>query len=370
MSDAESSLQRSRAASGGSVEPSNPAVLIRDRLRRPENATETRYELRDPVAEVTYRSKAFDEIVARAETIGSSRFIAIDGSEGRTVFGKSDGEWRPQVARPVEAPQRQPTAPSLGPVPLTKVVGLTGPAAQPATSPIPEVLKNDARDERAIAVARIEAALLERYLIKRAPVLAGDVTIGRTEYRFRGDASRVAFTESTFKLATDTNSPSIARSMVDVAEARDWRGVRVSGHEDFKRMVWLEASVRGVKAIGYEPTPADLKILQREQESRRRNRIEPMPGAVATAERGSSGRGGGGRKTVLAAIEAVLLAQRVPEARREAVLSAAAEKLAERLREGRVPKVRVYDPAAPSRRVAPAPIRSAEQARERASPAR
>ena len=45
----------------------------------------------------------------------------------------------------------------------------------------------DAQAERAALVARLEAALMERYVIKRAPVTVGDVTIGRTEYRFRGD---------------------------------------------------------------------------------------------------------------------------------------------------------------------------------------
>ena len=60
---------------------------------------------------------------------------------------------------------------------------------------------------------------IERYVIKRAMVSIGDKPVGQTEYRFRGDTTRVAFTESTFRLATDTNSPSVARSMVDVAEA-------------------------------------------------------------------------------------------------------------------------------------------------------
>ena len=68
-------------------------------------------------------------------------------------------------------------------------------------------------------------------------------------------------------MATDTNSSSVARSMVDVAETRNWRALRVSGNEDFKRMVWLEASVRGVKTLGYEPLSADLEVLKREREA-------------------------------------------------------------------------------------------------------
>jgi hypothetical protein len=137
---------------------------------------------------------------------------------------------------------------------------------------------------------------MDRYIIKRAPVTMGDVTIGRTEYRFRGDTSRVAFTESTFRLATDTNSPSVARSMVDVAEARNWKALRVSGNEDFKRMVWLEASVRGVKTLGYEPNPGDLEVLKREREARLVNRIEPARDASGGSCSSASREGIGPRR--------------------------------------------------------------------------
>ena len=237
--------------------------------------------------------------------------------------------------------------------------------------------KIDAQAERAAQVARLEAALVDRYVIKRAPVTVGDVTIGRTEYRFRGDTSRVAFTESTFRLATDTNSPSVARSMVDVAEARNWRALRVSGNEDFRRMVWLEASVRGVKTLGYEPNPADLEVLKKEREARLVNRIEPerfakgdASTAAATPAEKASARGGGGRKAVLAAIEAVLVAKRVPEKQREAVMAAATEKLAQRLREGQSLKVKVYDKASPSQRPVVVPNPEVQRNRERAAPVR
>jgi len=53
---------------------------------------------------------------------------------------------------------------------------------------------------------------------------------------------------------------------------------------------------------------------------------------------------------VLDAIEALLVANRVPETRREAVMVAAAEKLAQRIRDGPNPKVRIYDKNAPSQR--------------------
>ena len=369
---------QSLPGAGGTVEPANRAQVAKGRVRAQADPAAERYELPDALADVTYRSNNRAEIIAKAEQIGSTRFVAIDAEGRRTPVHKVGETW-----------QRQPTLPQRSPAPdqviddepgrvrnSAKVVPLN--AAQPdrSTEPVSvekAAAKVDAEAERAVLTARLEAALMERYVIKRAPVTVGDLTIGRTEYRFRGDTTRVAFTESTFRLATDTNSPSVARSMVDVAQARGWSALRVSGNEEFKRLVWLEATVRGVKALGYEPSPVDLDIARREREARAVNRIEPERGEAAAASSAAaekaSGRGGG-RKVVLAAIEAILVAKRVPEARREAVLAAAAEKLAQRISRGEQVKVKVYDKAAPSRRPIVVPSPEQQRSRERAAPAR
>ena len=366
---------RPTSAQGGMVEPANRATIAKERFQTPTDVPAERYELRDPFAEVTYRANTFPEMAAKADQLGSNRFVALDAEGRRTTLQKVDGEWQrgPKLAaapeRPIDAtPARDDVPQATNVVPLPKAQ----PQADAADAKV--IASIDAKAERAALVARLEAALVDRYLIKRAPVTVGDVTIGRTEYRFRGDATRVAFTESTFRLATDTNSPSVARSMVDVAEARNWRALRVSGNEDFKRMVWLEASARGVKTIGYEPNPADLEVLKREREARLVNRIEPArrdgPATAATPAEKASARGGGGRKAVLAAIEAVLVAKGVPEKQREAVIAAATEKLAQRMREGQSIKVKVYDKAAPSQRPVVMPTPEAQRTRERAAPVR
>jgi len=376
--DADNSPSRQPAPpSGGIVEPANRASVAKDRFQTPRDQAGERYELRDPFAEVTYRASTFPEMAAKADQMGSTRFVAVAEDGKRTPVQKVDGEWQRGPQRPAVAERPIDPAPVRDDAPeATNVVPMPGSAKGPTRQgPVHAegVAKIDAQADRAAQVARLEAALTDRYVIKRAPVTVGDVTIGRTEYRFRGDASRVAFTESTFRLATDTNSPSVARSMVDVAEARNWKALRVSGNEDFKRMVWLEASVRGVKTQGYEPNSADLELLKREREARLVNRIEPAQNArgsaaAAPVEKGSA-RGGDGRKAVLAAIEAVLIAKKVPEKQRAAVMAAATEKLAQRIRDGQVPRVKVYDKAAPSQRPVVVPTPELQRSRERSAPA-
>jgi hypothetical protein len=350
-------------APGGTVEPTNRAAVAKRVFQTPLEPIAERYELHDPFAEVTYRLKSIPEIVAKADQLGSTRFQAIDPNGKRSQIDKVDGTWQRPDGRPLLA-AREPDNRSLQ---------LTGAPAEKPKVPIESVVaRADAEAERAAHVARLEASLSERYVIKRAAVKVGEVMLGQTEYRYRGDASRVAFTESTFKLATDNNNPSVARSMVDVAEARNWQALRVSGNEDFKRMVWLEGSVRGVKTVGYEPQLRDMQLLQREREARRLNRIEPLPERTDSPGDGkASARGGGGRKAVLAALEAVLLAKRVPAQQRQAVMTAAADNLAKRLREGQVHKVKVFDKAAaPQRPPAVVPAHEIQRPRERTAPVR
>ncbi len=376
---------------GGTVEPANRATVAKEQFQTPIEPATPRYELRDPFAEVTYRSKSFPEIVAKANQLGSSRFVEVDEQGQRTVVQKSNGRWerapapiqpnqvaptpseRSASARDDRGGEESPAMPRRSPGP-TRTAAAAEPVPSPALAALPAL---DAKAERAALVDRLEAALAERYVIKRAPITVGDVKIGRTEYRYRGDTTRIAFTESTFRLATDTNNPSVARSMVDVAQARNWKALRVAGNEEFKRLVWLEANTRGVKTLGYEPTPTDLELLKREREARLVNRIEPertiasdTAGPATAPKAKASERGAGGRKTVLAAIEAVLVAKGVPERQREAVMVAAAEKLEQRIRAGQAPRVKIYDPAAPSQRPVVTPTLDKQRTRDRAAPTR
>jgi hypothetical protein len=349
---------------GGTVEPGDRAAVAKATFQTPDPAEGPRFELRDATTDLIYHAKNFDHMVVKADRVGALRFTAIDEQGQRSFVHKADGAWqRPSwvesaLARDADAPSVSEKEAGKG---SAKVVPL-----MPAASPEAVVARIDAEAERGALVARLEAALNERYVIKRAMVSLGDKPVGQTEYRFRGDTSRVAFTESTFRLATETNSPSVARSMVDVAQARDWKALRVTGHEEFRRMVWFEASLRGVKTIGYEPMPSDMAWLRSEREARQVNRIEPTAQAEAPAASGkASARGSGSRKTVLAAIEAVLVAQRVPEKRREAIMAAAADNLAKRLAAGEVHKVKVYDKAAPQQQPVVRPAPEQQRARER-----
>ena len=110
-----------------------------------------------------------------------------------------------------------------------------------------------------------------------------------------------------------------------------------------------------------------------EREARQANRIErvaePRGSASGAATTNQSARGGGGRKAVLAALEAVLIDRKVPAKQHEAVMAAAVDNLAKRLAAGQTHKVKVYDQAAPSQRTATVRQPEQQRARDRATPA-
>jgi hypothetical protein len=100
------------------------------------------------------------------------------------------------------------------------------------------------------------------------------------EYRFRADPNKVAFRDEGKRLTTVLDNPSVARSIVDAAEAKGWSSVRINGTDAFRRVVWVEAATRGIKTLGYEPTRQDQETVAAER-ARLANRALSGPARVA-----------------------------------------------------------------------------------------
>ena len=88
--DADNSPARHPAQTqGGTVEPANRAPVAIARFQTPNDMAGERYELRDPFAEVTYRANNLPEMVAKADQLGSTRFVAV--AEDGTVLVSEPG---------------------------------------------------------------------------------------------------------------------------------------------------------------------------------------------------------------------------------------------------------------------------------------
>ena len=125
-------VRQTAPAQGGTVEPANRAPLAIAKFQTPEQEPGERYELRDPFAEVTYRANTFPEMAAKADQLGSTRFVAVSEDGKRTPVQKVDGEWQRGEQRP--APPERP----LDPMPSRDEVPEAASTA-PVTCPPPAV---------------------------------------------------------------------------------------------------------------------------------------------------------------------------------------------------------------------------------------
>jgi hypothetical protein len=100
-------------------------------------------------------------------------------------------------------------------------------------------------------------------------------------YFLKDEPHRLAFEDRGVRIATEHNRPDIAESMVEIAAAKGWRRIRVSGHGDFRREAWLQASLRGIAVTGYDPRPVDQARLDELRQPLMTNRIEPIPETYA-----------------------------------------------------------------------------------------
>lgn len=104
----------------------------------------------------------------------------------------------------------------------------------------------------------LEAGLRERFLVKG------------NEYRFRGNEKRVAFEDHGRKLTSSLELPSVIRALVDLAEAKGWQSLRIgeASSTEFRKAIWVEATMRGIRALGHEPTAEDHARLDTALRSR------------------------------------------------------------------------------------------------------
>jgi putative DNA primase/helicase len=83
-----------------------------------------------------------------------------------------------------------------------------------------------------------------------------------------------AFEDKGNKLETKSNSERVAADLVKIAHARGWNDIKVKGSEEFRRQVWLEASLQGMQVKGYKPSDADKALLEKRERESPSNAIE------------------------------------------------------------------------------------------------
>lgn len=98
--------------------------------------------------------------------------------------------------------------------------------------------------------------------------------VAGAKFYFKDQPGKLAMKDKGERMVSASNDDRVAKAMATMAEAKGWKTIKVSGHPDFQREVWMEASLRGIEARGYKPTEQDLKLLEDKRERAMRNTVE------------------------------------------------------------------------------------------------
>jgi hypothetical protein len=101
--------------------------------------------------------------------------------------------------------------------------------------------------------------------------------VSGAKYHFKDQPTKVAFKDQGNRMVSGSNDDRVAQAMATMAEAKGWKTIKVSGHPDYVREVWMEASVRGLEVHGYKPTEQDKEQLEARRDRAMRNTVEHAP---------------------------------------------------------------------------------------------
>jgi hypothetical protein len=79
----------------------------------------------------------------------------------------------------------------------------------------------------------------------------------------------VAFSDRGRRLVTPSENAEVVRSLVEIAQARGWDAIAVTGTERFRKEAWAAGQLAGITVQGYRATPFEKETLARTVARRR-----------------------------------------------------------------------------------------------------
>ncbi|ETF00567.1 topoisomerase [Advenella kashmirensis W13003] len=94
------------------------------------------------------------------------------------------------------------------------------------------------------------------------------------KYVDAGNGVTTIFQDKGKYLATAKEDIQTVHDMVEVAKAKGWERLKLSGTPEFKRLMYIEAESQGIKTRGYQPAAEDLAMVNKRQEERSLNQVQ------------------------------------------------------------------------------------------------
>ncbi|MCT6881791.1 MAG: hypothetical protein M3Z51_05440, partial [Snodgrassella alvi] len=105
--------------------------------------------------------------------------------------------------------------------------------------------------------------------------LASRYIVANGQYLSSKNGTTVLFEDKGKKISTARTDAQTVRDMLEVAKAKSWDSIKLSGSQEFKSMMYVAAESQGIRTRGYKPTAADLALVEKLRTEQSLNSIEP-----------------------------------------------------------------------------------------------
>ena len=105
--------------------------------------------------------------------------------------------------------------------------------------------------------------------------LASRYIVANGQYLSSKNGTTVLFEDKGKKISTARTDAQTVRDMLEVAKAKSWDSIKLSGSQEFKSMMYVAAESQGIRTRGYKPTAADLALVEKMRTEQSLNSIEP-----------------------------------------------------------------------------------------------
>ena len=257
--EAETATSENDVAVSASVNPTQPET--------PESVVENAISVDDAPREMVQSAQnptQPEHIAPTEETVQNS--IELD-----SVSQELDEPTQPNFRQPETVPQFETTTPQPQPT-------VTHEQQETAHEQDDEPNQSPLEPRKAITdfAYTPPQELNERYVIAdtaKVRVLNQDIGGHSLKYLSPENSQTVLMEDKGKSIHTSRSDQQTIHDMLAVAQAKNWDSIKISGSQEFKREMWLEAQSRGIATKGYKPSPEDLALLERRRQERATNSI-------------------------------------------------------------------------------------------------
>lgn len=241
------------------------------------------YSSDDNELQPDYPPEYFEQLSTEPPTATSEKDVAVSISEQEKMMPETQTKQQPEMfngieyggfQREIRQPEKQPESQSEPQTePATKPVQPTPPTAekvQPAPQPDveePELPRPETLEHPQpildLAYEKPPKHLQSRYIVAE-----------NGQYLSADNHTTVLFEDKGNALKTAKSDQQTIQDMLEVAKAKGWDSIKISGSPEFKSMMYVAAESQGIKTTGYKPTPADLAMVEKLREDRSLNGIQ------------------------------------------------------------------------------------------------